>query len=146
MRKKSIHRPSRKTNPLAMYTTLGGSRQFDAEERVALILPVRLSLDAFFNQNYTEDDVLNLCTATNVGLKLTETNDALHSVCLKTQAILSDAYTKLSQNGTHLSLELSQKTEVLTAVEIYETIIGQVTPKNLLNILEEVKLLIYNSP
>ena len=130
----------RSANPLAMYTALSSSRRFEPDEKVDVILPLRMAFEALSSGTYTEDDVCNLYTAACLGLKLISASDPLHHLCLNARAYLFTVYEQLIIEGSRVSLEVDQRTGILTVVEIYEAVVEQVTPAKLLSLIEDIKI------
>lgn len=139
-RKKPFRPQSRKADPLAMYAALSSSRRFEEDEKVAVLLPVRMAFDAVSNGVYSDDDVCNLYTATCLSLKVTSPSDPMHQQCLNASEALLLAYDRLSENDACVIFGELQIAEILTTVEIYEALVEQVAPLKLLTLIEGIKI------
>jgi hypothetical protein len=139
-RKKTSRPQSRKANPLSMYAALSSSRRFEEEEKVAVLLPVRIAFEAVSNGIYSDDDVCNLYTATCLGLKVTSPIDPMHQHCLNASEALLMAYERLTENNVCVIFGKSQIAEILITVEIYEALVEQIAPLKLLTLIEGIKI------
>jgi hypothetical protein len=133
-------RQRRGANPLAMYSALSSSRRFEPDEKVDVILPLRIAFEALASGTYTDDDVGNLYTAACLGLKILRVEDTLHQCCLNARAYLFTVYEQLMNEGICVNLETEQRAGILTVVEIYEAVVEQVTPARLLSLIEDIKI------
>jgi hypothetical protein len=139
-RKKTSRPQPRKVDPLAMYAALSSSRRFEEEEKVAVLLPVRIAFEAVSNGIYSDDDVCNLYTATCLSLKVTSPSDPMHQHCLNASEALLMAYERLTEDDVCVTFKKLQIAEILTTVEIYEALVEQIAPLKLLTLIEGIKI------
>ena len=122
-----------------MYTALSKSRQFETVEKVEITLPVRLAYDTLIKSAFTENEVLTLYTAVRIGMSATSSTDPIYALCLDAQAIISRVFNQLTQQGVRLELNAQERDLILNVVEIYEILVDNITPQQMLKIITNVE-------
>jgi ERCC4-related helicase len=132
-------------NSLALYQALAKARQFELAEKTEITLPVRLALDNLFKGEQSEEDVLTLYTAIRIGLIATSEVEELHKICNSAKAVIAEVFKQLVHQDLSMKIHNSEKNDILNAIEIYEAIVDQITPYQMVDLLEKVEAQIHLS-
>lgn len=132
-------------NSLALYQALAKARQFELAEKTEITLPVRLALDNLFKGEQSEEDVLTLYTAIRIGLIATSEAEQLYEICNSAKTVIAEVFRQIVQQDFRMKIQDSEKNDILNAIELYEAIVDQITPYQMVDLLEKVEAQIHLS-
>ena len=121
-----------KTDAMAMYAILSKARQFEAIEKVEITLPVRLAYENLIKEQFNKDEVMTI------------DKDPVHKLCLEAKEIILNIFNQFFQQGISLKINAQDRDLILNVIEIYETIVDNVTPQQMLMLITKVEHQIRN--
>ena len=133
-----------KTDAMAMYAILSKARQFEAIEKVEITLPVRLAYENLIKEQFNKDEVMTIYTAIRICMNTCSDKDPVHKLCLEAKEIILNIFNQFFQQGISLKINAQDRDLILNVIEIYETIVDNVTPQQMLMLITKVEHQIRN--